>query len=79
MDDITISSLAAEDKLLSSISSTEGSIVDVRKLKTCEAVLCSAGGLFATITPLLLSFKLSADDDICNYENYVKINLVRSS
>lgn len=47
----------------------EGNIVDVRKLKTCEAVLFSAGGLFvAVVTPNeLLPFILSADEGICNY------------
>lgn len=67
---MTISSLAAEDILLSRISSTEGSIVVVRKLNTCEAVLVSVGGFFvAVVIPNeLLSFILSADEDICNYE-----------
>lgn len=70
MDDMTISSLAAEDILLSRISSTEGSIVVVRKLNTCEAVLFSVGGFFVAgvIVNELLSFILSADEGICNYE-----------
>lgn len=68
-DNMTISSLAAEDKLLSKITSTEGIIVDVRKLKTCEAVLFSVGGTFVVAIPIvLLSFKLSIGEDICNYE-----------
>lgn len=69
MDAMTISCLAAEDILLSRISSIEGSIVVVRKLNTCEAVLISAGGLFMTVvTPNELLLKLSAGEDICNYE-----------
>lgn len=70
IEDMTISSLVAEDMLLSRISSMEGSIVVVRKLKTCEAVLFSAGGLFVevVIPNELLSFILSADEEICNYE-----------
>lgn len=62
---MTISCLAAEDILLSRISSIEGSIVVVRKLSTCEAVLFS--GIFVVVIPLLLLI-LSADVDICNYE-----------
>lgn len=67
---MTMSSLAAEDILLSRISSTEGSIVVVRKLKTCEAVLFSAGDIsVAVVTPNeRLSLILSADVGICNYE-----------
>lgn len=69
MEDMNISSLVAEEMLLSRISSTEGSIVVVRKLKTCEAVLISAGGLLVVVIPNeLLSFILSADEEICNYE-----------
>lgn len=66
---MTNSCLAAEDILLSRISSIEGSIVDVRKLKTCEAVLISAGDFFvAVLIPNELLLILSADVDICNYE-----------
>lgn len=70
-EDMTISSLIADDIiLLSSISSTKGSIVVVRKLKTCEAVLLSTGSLIVVevIPNELESFKLGAVVDICNYE-----------
>lgn len=63
---MTISCLAAEDILLSRISSIEGSIVVVRKLNTCEAVLFSGINVVVFI-PLLLLI-LSADEVICNYE-----------
>jgi hypothetical protein len=70
MDDITMSSFTAEEILLSRISSTDGSIVVVRKLNTCEAVLFSAGDLSVVVVKpiVLLSFILSADVGICNYE-----------
>lgn len=70
IEDMTISSLVAEDILLSRISSIEGNIVVVRKLKTCEAVLFSAGSLFVeeVIFNELLSVTLSADEEICNFE-----------
>lgn len=68
MDVITISCLAAEDILLSRISSIEGSIVVVRKLNTCEAVLFSADDFFvAVVIPNELLLILSADE-ICNFE-----------
>lgn len=62
---MTISCLAAEDILLSRISSIEGSIVVVRKFNTCEAVLFS--GIIVVVIPLLLLI-LSAVGVICNYE-----------
>lgn len=62
---MTISCIAAEDILLSRISSIEGSIVVVRKLNTCEAVLFS--GIMVVVIPLLLLI-LSADGVICNIE-----------
>lgn len=68
MDAMTISCLAAEDILLSRISSIEGSIVVVRKLNTCEAVLISAGLFVTVVIPNELLLILSADEDICNYE-----------
>lgn len=60
----------AEDILLSKISSTEGSIVDVRKLITCEAVLFSADdGLYVVVmTPTFEFVILCADEGIWNYE-----------